>query len=382
MNSPTHTIDPDGEVIIILRNANSPFAQMDENSIPSGDSDIFHSLGDNAQDYPAEDYPAEDYPAEDYSDEEAVAEDYPAEDPAAEEAAADGYLAELPVQGCFRIQVSAKHLMFASPIFKKILTGGWKESITYLQKGSVEVTAESWDIEALLIVLRAIHGQYNLIPKKLTLEMLAKVAVIADYYECKNVLYLLTDRWINNLKEKIPATVTRGLILWLWIAWFFKLPSQFKLSTSIAMSLSNGWIDDLGLPIPGQVIGSMNEGREVAIKNLIVLLHETRDAFIHGSRGCCFECRALMYGALTMRMESIHLLSPKPETPFLGLNHSSLVQKVMEFTSPRWYDAIQSGYSAYRPSYVHSCSDSSFASVFAILKDPLEGLELNRFTSS
>lgn len=42
--------------------------------------------------------------------------------------------------------------------FLKKLTGGWKESITYLQKGLVEVIVESWDIEALIILLQAIHS--------------------------------------------------------------------------------------------------------------------------------------------------------------------------------------------------------------------------------
>ena len=150
--------------------------------------------------------------------------------------------------------------MLASPVFKNILTGGWKESMTYLQKGSVEVTAESWDIEALMILLRAIHGQYYHIPRKLTLEMLAKVAVIADYYDCKEALCFLTDVWLKNVDENIPTAVSRDLILWLWIAWFFQLPSQFKLSTSIAMSQSGGWIDNLGLPVPDNVIG---EGRRI-----------------------------------------------------------------------------------------------------------------------
>lgn len=76
---------------------------------------------------------------------------------------------------------------------KKILIGGLKESITYFQEGLVELTAESWDIDALMILHRAIHGKYRDIPRKLTLEMLAKVAVIADYYDCKETLYFLTD---------------------------------------------------------------------------------------------------------------------------------------------------------------------------------------------
>lgn len=37
-------------------------------------------------------------------------------------------------------------------------------------------------------------------------------------------------------------------------------PSQFKLSTSIAMSQSEGWIDMLGLPIPDNIIG---KGRQI-----------------------------------------------------------------------------------------------------------------------
>ncbi|TQB69822.1 hypothetical protein MPDQ_001312 [Monascus purpureus] len=38
---------------------------------------------------------------------------------------------------CFRIQVSAKHLTLASPIFKEILSGRWKEGLRMLKKGSV-----------------------------------------------------------------------------------------------------------------------------------------------------------------------------------------------------------------------------------------------------
>ena len=145
--------------------------------------------------------------------------------------------------------------MFASPFFKRLLTGGWKESIAYFQKDSVEITAEGWDTEALLILLRAIHGQYSHIPRKLTLEMLAKVAVIADYYECREILDFLVELWIEKVDEKIPSVASRDLILWLWVSWFFRLPSQFKLSTSIAMSQSDGYIDNLGLPIPEDVIG-------------------------------------------------------------------------------------------------------------------------------
>jgi hypothetical protein len=321
MNPPNQIIDPDGEVIIILRNADCPFAQPFESTATGKASDIsleihnglrstvtlfnfstfrfelpeqsqpppeekamnskekrkkrkkerkYGAAPTTLEEYAAEepaveesaaDEPAAEEPAvEEFAVEESAAEESAADEPAVEESAAKGSAAEesaaeFGTLNHIRIQVSAKHLMFASSVFKKILTGGWKESITYLQKGSVEITTESWDTEAFLILLRAIHGQYYYIPRKLTLEMLAKVAVIADYYECKTALYIMKDIWIDNLEENIPPTVSRDLILWLWIAWFFQLHSQFKRSTLIAMSQSDGWVVSFGLPIPTNVIG-------------------------------------------------------------------------------------------------------------------------------
>lgn len=124
---------------------------------------------------------------------ETNARDLDTEDPATEESApeknsikeanAEGQLSDTVDE--IRIQASAKHMTFASSFFKKALLGGWKESESYLQNGSVEVIAEDWDCDALLIVLRAIHCQFLEIPNEVTLEMLAKIAVVANYYDCK-----------------------------------------------------------------------------------------------------------------------------------------------------------------------------------------------------
>jgi hypothetical protein len=195
--------------------------------------------------------------------EETALEETAVEEPAVEERAAEEQAAQEPAESgiaeqldgsCFRVQVSAKHLALASPVFKEILKGGWKESLTYLQKGSVEITADSWDIEALLILLHVIHGQYYQTPRKITLETLAKVAVLADYYDCREALDILVTTWINALEETIPKSYSRNLVLWLWVSWFFQLPAQFREATSTAMSWSNNWIDNLGLPIPDIVI--------------------------------------------------------------------------------------------------------------------------------
>lgn len=147
--------------------------------------------------------------------------------------------------------------MFASPVFKRLLGGNFKEGTTLSQNGSVKVKAQGWDIDALLIVLYAIHGQYHLIPEKLTIEALAKVAVITDYYLCKKVLYIMAKTWINNLEGQVPATCGRDLMIWIWVSWYFRLCPDFELATSRAMSLSEYRINSLGLPIPGNIIGTV-----------------------------------------------------------------------------------------------------------------------------
>lgn len=122
----------------------------------------------------------------------------------------------------------------------------------------------------------------------------------------------------------------------------------------------------------------MNELREKAINDLIDLLDGTREGFLLGTRGCRFECSSIMYGALTI--QSNDLLLSKPEWPFPNLSYQSLVQTIMAFRSPEWYDSA-SRYSSYGYNNKHSCPEASFASIFGPLEEFLQGLELDHFTS-
>jgi hypothetical protein len=262
--APDYIIDPDGEVIIILRNADSPFAQPLEDTVTGmALPEPSHATQSPAQVIKSPQTNSES--SRNKRRKKGLSATPPSpgpeqiRDPSPEDPAAKEKIDEPLVGNCFYIQVSAKHLMFSSCVFKSVLTSGWKESIEFQQKGSIELTAESWGVEEFLIVLRAIHGKYYHIPRKLTLEMLAKVAAIADYYECKEALLAMTDAWINKLEEKIPTTHSRDLMLWLWVSWFFQLPSQFKQTTSTAMSCSGNQINAWGLPIPEKVMGKVRQ---------------------------------------------------------------------------------------------------------------------------
>ncbi|KAF5859752.1 hypothetical protein ETB97_002474 [Aspergillus alliaceus] len=70
----------------------------------------------------------------------------PAEEQPIEEPTKSGLVCEPLNESCFRIQVFVKPLILASSVFKKMIPGGWKESLTYLQKGSVEITLPRYGI--------------------------------------------------------------------------------------------------------------------------------------------------------------------------------------------------------------------------------------------
>ncbi|PYH30454.1 BTB/POZ domain-containing protein [Aspergillus neoniger CBS 115656] len=359
MDQPTHTIDPEGDVIIVLSNANSPFAPDDhEDTTAKKNSDSDSKTSDEEEDQHREKRPR-------------LVEEQPSETPTE-----DGHLSETPDEKCFRIQVSAKHLILASPVFRNMLTGNWKESVSYLQKGSVEITAESWDIEAFLIFLRAIHGQQSQIPRKLSLEMLAKIAVLINYYDCKDAVSILTELWIDGLEDKIPATYTRDLMLWLWVSAFFKLSSQFQTSTSNVMTHCDHLITNRGLPIPENIINVMNERRSGVINGILLRLNKMREDLLSGSRGCDFECRSMTLGALTMHMNSNDLLPLEREAPFSGLSYAMIFRKIQSFRSPEWYSAPRSVYydRLNADSSPHRCQSSSFNTVIQGMTNAINGL--------
>ena len=226
-NHSTHIIDPDGEVLIILRDAKVAFASTYTGTF----ADRSNRLITDSQ-----------------HDLDALTEQL-------EQSTSPVYQGVMEQGLRAYIRVSAKHISFASPVFKELLTGDWKESVTFREKGSVELTMEGWDLEALLILLRAIHGLHDNVPRKLNLEMLAKIAVLLDYYQCKEAVGFFTDSWVSTLEDKVPTGfLIRDLTMWIWVSWFFRLPIQFKQATSTAMSLSNGSIHSLGLPIPSRVL--------------------------------------------------------------------------------------------------------------------------------
>ena len=84
-------------------------------------------------------------------------------------------------------------------MFQKALTEGWKEGFYLIEKGAVENTISGWDLDAFLILMNIFHCRPQILPREISLELLAKVAILADYYQCQTIVHYFADRWIKSL---------------------------------------------------------------------------------------------------------------------------------------------------------------------------------------
>lgn len=102
------------------------------------------------------------------------------------------------------------------------------------------------------------HLQNDAVPRTITLEMLAKVAVLVYDYRCRQAVSVFAEIWINKVRTKhpVPDKYGRDLILWMFISWVFKLPNEFKETTAIAIrQCDTATVRNMNIPLPPLILG-------------------------------------------------------------------------------------------------------------------------------
>ncbi|KAI8710785.1 hypothetical protein NCS52_01538300 [Fusarium sp. LHS14.1] len=207
-------------------------------------------------------------------------------------------------QVSYRMLVSSSHLTQASPVFQKMLKGSFTEAVANSQ-GLYSITATEWDPEALVLVLDIMHGHNRSVPRKITLEMMAKVATIVDYYDCLEIVEIFAVE---------------------------------------------------GAPIPHALLKRIDEERQNALAEVFSTLYTLLDTLCQESE-CSYECLSMLLGSLMKELRKHGILKPQIKKPYDGYSISSVVNMVDTFTSPTWYSKNERSGSRYYDSYSspHTC---------------------------
>ncbi|EGR46353.1 uncharacterized protein TRIREDRAFT_66329 [Trichoderma reesei QM6a] len=285
MEPKLHELDTKGDTLLILRNANAPFA----GSAPSNTG--------SQQNRPA--------------------------------------LVWAAPKPEVRMRLSARHLTLASAYFQKLTANEWKETTTEGDYSYV-VSAEDWDEQALLILMKIIHGKTAGLSMSMDLETVAKLCALVDYYQCHEALKFFIQLWLPGI-DKVSYT-GRNLLLRLSVSCVYPDAPTFQRLTATLIKESKGNIDSLGLPIPLTVINAMNMQRQTLISKIIVGLGGLVKAECSDNGlGCTFECSSVFIGALTKGMDKMRLSPGQLQLPpYTDYSLASLQQGILGIKEPSW----------------------------------------------
>ncbi|KAF5628783.1 hypothetical protein F52700_7875 [Fusarium sp. NRRL 52700] len=345
----THDVDPQGDLIVVLKEPNSA------NLVP----EVFIRKPGTVKGK-----------SEWYSDEDAL--NHPKVEPvftAVEGSESD----KEPVEVHFR--VSSQHMKLASPFFKTLLNGPWSEvtvagspytPASRAESASLEPSAEifddtfeevpprttacnsssppptreviahGWSPEALLLVLKVIHGMNDEFPLVISVEFLAEVATIVDYYHCWTAVQLAGVVWRQTLYS-LPLTYGKRCILWLFIAWAFGWKDTFSKLASFVIEHGEGLelVKSNELPVR-TILEKLDAKRQECIAKIITRLNELTEELLDGRAGCDHRCSSMLLGSLLRERRDLPLLDPDLQSPYTGYSVYKYSLKISAFRAMDW----------------------------------------------
>ncbi|EXK96548.1 hypothetical protein FOQG_03552 [Fusarium oxysporum f. sp. raphani 54005] len=249
----------------------------------------------------------------------------------------------------YRFRVSSHHLTLSSPIFKAMLNSSWKESAptgmaptetTPIDKtptdigaspetpGDVpqtssvrEISTTGWDVHAFVTVLRIIHGCNRQVPQVVSLSFFIDVAVIVDYYGCADALIIVANLWKQPFLKPTKIIHRKESIMWLWIAWVFSWSSDFHFAAYREARNSEGLdhVDTHDLPI-AMLLEKLEKKRKWSLEVFSDRLVFLRAELLARSFGCSDKCRCILLGAIDAAKYDMHKRLATSGPPYSGIS--------------------------------------------------------------
>ncbi|RHZ59253.1 uncharacterized protein CDV56_105070 [Aspergillus thermomutatus] len=284
------------------------------------------------------------------------------------------------------------HDRFAHPPadYRRMFSGPWKESQSLAAGDRAEIEAECWDANAMLILMNIIHGRGRNVPRQVTLRTLSEIAALVDYYECHEVVDVMSGIWIDKLLKSMPSTYCKGIISWIFISWVFQRPSSFTSATEIAATQSQQRIDPGDLPIPQRILDKIEEHRRGGVKSALDMSYELITDLRDGRKHCSDVCDALRLGLLIKQLHAGGQLPPLPAVSVPNVSLEQLTSILYKTSTVRYCDS--SGVEKFQPDRyssrteerhslsLHGCSlDTLIQPILQDVWNRLRGFELWEF---
>ncbi|KAF1960014.1 hypothetical protein CC80DRAFT_582286 [Byssothecium circinans] len=240
--------------------------------------------------------------------------------------------------------------------------------------GKYYLVAKDLDEKALEIFFNIIHNKGSRVPGRITLDMLAKIAVMVDYYDCAHAVGRYPTDW-SHAFGKLPISSMRETILWICVGLIFRQKERFATATRVAL-LESKFVSlpHLNLPI-GNVLFIKEKRQTLFLKVLdVVLLEITKYQHPHyvcethtKNLDCSAECGAIMAGTILRLLRSKGLYIQGLSNGIGGQDSCamSLADFGMTFGTlkpPRWWaDNKECG---------HQCTFKGLHAIRNIVEDP------------
>ena len=137
-----------------------------------------------------------------------------------------------------------------------------KKHITFASRRATrELTEDKWTLdkdfplEPLTIVLKIIHGKTRDIPETVTLNLLADIASIVDYLECHDALTFFGRNWLSRYSTiDLLCFMDKTLAQLIHISFVFENASLFENVTRVAIKSSSQVVPTYNLPMQADVL--------------------------------------------------------------------------------------------------------------------------------
>ena len=142
--------------------------------------------------------------------------------------------------------------MLASHVFKKMVQPKIKTAQALSGKKFSELTLQlpGDDPNALVILLRMMHGKFKDVPCIVNLRTLANLAVLVKKYGLSEVTCHFSDHWLEHLEGSIPDSLNDSLLPCMAIACVFQRLDILRRLSRVAIVESDSLLEASHLPIP------------------------------------------------------------------------------------------------------------------------------------